>query len=304
MKKTLLALCAGVALCASAETFEKGTAVVYNIGPDFHYFDNNPKLAVENANWPDAIMLQGCGFGTADTPAFGTAAVWFNNDDCKPTTVEAADELCPVVADPWNEGAYALKMDAPTWWGFGNFNFAMPNANELCRVRVIFKCDTKDLASYDNANGILFRLTNGALAGAEEGLVNYKEEIPSIWSEPGYRVIDLYYTFPSDQTYLAITFMPGGFSCGGNKPAFYLEEVSVVPTKLLAGDTHVDGDAVGAVVETRPELTVVDGINNASIQEINAAAEAGNAIYDMQGRRVANATRGLYIVNGVKTLVK
>ena len=42
---------------------------------------------------------------------------------------------------------------------------------------------------------------------------------------------------------------------------------------------------------------------DSSINEINAAAQA-NTIYDLQGRRVLRATRGLYIINGVKTLVK
>lgn len=41
------------------------------------------------------------------------------------------------------------------------------------------------------------------------------------------------------------------------------------------------------------------------INAINAATENGNAtIYDLQGRRVQNAARGLYIVNGQKILVK
>lgn len=41
------------------------------------------------------------------------------------------------------------------------------------------------------------------------------------------------------------------------------------------------------------------------INAINAATENGNAtIYDLQGRRVQNAARGLYIVNGKKVLVK
>jgi hypothetical protein len=43
-----------------------------------------------------------------------------------------------------------------------------------------------------------------------------------------------------------------------------------------------------------------------SISEIEQAADsaARSAIYDLQGRRVARASKGLYIVNGKKTLVK
>ena len=39
------------------------------------------------------------------------------------------------------------------------------------------------------------------------------------------------------------------------------------------------------------------------IEEINAGSKAAG-IYDLQGRKVAKAGKGLYIINGVKTLVK
>lgn len=43
----------------------------------------------------------------------------------------------------------------------------------------------------------------------------------------------------------------------------------------------------------------------ASISEVEAAApKAETGIYDLQGRKVAKAGKGLYIINGVKTLVK
>lgn len=316
MKKLLLTLCAGVALCASAEVFEKGTAYTYPINPDFHYFDNNEELAAMNLNWPALMMQDGCSFGSATEDAFGTMAVWFNAAGAKcaegaatrPETVAQADALCPVVPDPWNAGDYALLMQAPDWWGFGNFNFALPNTEELCRVRVIFRCNTEgaDASRKDNANGILVRLTDSSdLGGSADGVPgpNAKVEIPAIWENPElYQVVDLYTDQLNGKVYGAVTFMPGGFSCGGNQPAFYLEEVSIVPVKYLAGDTHVAGDHVINTPAERPALTVVEGIN--SIKEINAAAKEGNVIYDMQGRRVANATKGLYIVNGVKTLVK
>lgn len=306
MKKTLLALCTVVALGASAATFEKGTAYTYPIGPDFKYFGGDNNLAEMNINWPDAMMDEGCSFWDEEEGgAYGTMAIWFNNAAAQPTTWEAAAEICPVVADPWNEGDYALKMHAPAWWGFGNFNCALPKTEELCRVRVIYRVDVEGYESYSKDNGILVRITDAALAGPAEGVPgpNSEELLPAFWENTGYRVIDYYTSQLSGKAYLAITFMPGGFSCGPNRPAFYLEEVSIVPTKLLAGDTHVDGDKEVNVVAERPELVKVEGIN-ASIKEINAAAKEGNVIYDMQGRRVANATKGLYIVNGVKTLVK
>lgn len=305
MKKTLLALCAGVALCASAEVFEKGTAFTYNFGPEFQYFGGDENLAATNENWPTTMMEDGCSFD----PAYGTAAIWFNSAANQPKTVEAAAEVIPVVADPWNAGDYALKLVANGWWGYGNFNFALPATEELCRVRLIFRCDVEGTNEFDNANGILFRLTDTAIQGNEPGTPgpNTEAKLPSFWANTGYRVVDMYSNQLNGKTYLAMTYMPGGFTCvnesTGPKPATYLEEVSIVPVKYLPGDTHVAGDAVIDIVAERPELVKVEGIN-ASIKEINAAAKEGNVIYDMQGRRVANATKGLYIVNGVKTLVK
>ena len=40
------------------------------------------------------------------------------------------------------------------------------------------------------------------------------------------------------------------------------------------------------------------------INAVNAAAQNGAAVYDLQGRRVSNAQKGVYIVNGQKVLVK
>ena len=41
-----------------------------------------------------------------------------------------------------------------------------------------------------------------------------------------------------------------------------------------------------------------------SIREVNAAEKGAEVIYDLQGRRVSKAGKGVYIINGVKTLVK
>lgn len=309
MKKVLLALCAGFALCASAEVFEKGTAFTYNFGPDFQYFDGKDAVAEKNENWPTSMMAYGCSFGEDGARVYGTAAIWFNSAANQPTTVEAAAEVIPCVPDPWNPGDYALQLHATNWWGYGNFNFALPFTDDLCRVRIIFRCDIEGTAEFDNANGILFRLTDTALQGNTMECVGPNTEIklPSFWENTGYRVVDLYTDQLDGKVYFAMTYMPGGFTCvnesTGPKPITYLEEVSIVPVKYLEGDTHESGDFEVNVVAERPDLVEVEGINT-SIKEVNAAVKAGNAIYDMQGRRVANATKGLYIINGKKALVK
>lgn len=46
-----------------------------------------------------------------------------------------------------------------------------------------------------------------------------------------------------------------------------------------------------------------NGDRTTAIREIEAAAESSDAIYDLQGRRVNRATRGLYIINGRKVML-
>lgn len=45
-------------------------------------------------------------------------------------------------------------------------------------------------------------------------------------------------------------------------------------------------------------------VKKGAINEINADLNKANTVYDLQGRRVAKAGKGLYIINGVKTLVR
>ncbi len=46
------------------------------------------------------------------------------------------------------------------------------------------------------------------------------------------------------------------------------------------------------------------GAAYANLEEVGASSDATTTIYDLQGRRVANPTSGLYIINGRKALVK
>ena len=75
---------------------------------------------------------------------------------------------------------------------------------------------------------------------------------------------------------------------------------------------HVDDyiAPTAAIVEELTENTVIEDpvvytIDPlTSISEIEAVSPAAVDVYDLQGRRCSRAARGLYIVNGVKTLVK
>jgi len=50
-------------------------------------------------------------------------------------------------------------------------------------------------------------------------------------------------------------------------------------------------------------VLVVDS-NATGITTTNSEAVTDNLYYDLQGRRVMNPTRGLYIVNGKKVILK
>lgn len=320
MKKTLLALCAGImALGASAATYEKGEAFCYAIDPTFQWFAGEEDIYAKNDNWPaDALR------GQADlAEGWGCGMFWFaqyNSGKPGPLLTKPADgedpevpgftlaeaqEILPVVQDPWNTNAYAIKVLAPSWWAYGNLNFALPKMDEVCRIRVVYRVDETSAEQYAPGNGKPFhvRLTQGAQDDcfAEP---NFEEQVETYWTEPGYRVVDMYYNLPDLKTYLALTFDGQGLTCGGGKPAFYLKEVSVVPVSKLAGDTHVSGNLVSQIVAECPEPVIVKGINDASINEVAVAEKAAQGIYDLQGRKVAKAAHGLYIVNGVKTFVK
>ena len=69
-------------------------------------------------------------------------------------------------------------------------------------------------------------------------------------------------------------------------------------SSLAANRAYLPASALGTGVRA---LTLVQGTTG-----IDAALVNGNAsqVYDLQGRRVMNAQKGLYIVNGKKTLVK
>lgn len=320
MKKSLLALCAGVlAFGASAQTYELGKAFCYDINPTFSWFAGDDRYAADgnsgadavlNVNWPYKAMEDAADLATNQ----GLATVWLNSK--KFETVAEADETFPVVADPWagKDDVYALKVQSGGWWGYGNLNFALPKMNEVARIRVIYRAGIDDIEkpteekndkgeytwAYNPGKPFWVRLTDQEQdqCFAEP---SFSETNIKFWETAGYRVIDLYYQ-PDGQTYLALTFDSAGLTC--QQIAFYLQEVSVVPVSELAGDTHTSGQVETKVVDTLPELVKVEGSNNGeeSISEIAAAKQAG--IYDLQGRKLAAPVKGINIINGVKTLVK
>ena len=60
------------------------------------------------------------------------------------------------------------------------------------------------------------------------------------------------------------------------------------------GDFKANG---GQIIDVILEVAVSDGIENVVINE-------NSVIYDLTGRKVNNATKGIYIINGKKVLIK
>lgn len=302
MKKLLLALCAGLALSASAQNFKLGEAFAYDLN-DFTWFDNSEEYWAANANWPALSMLN----GAVLEENLGLAMIWFAGIDggafkTQCPTLADCQAYFPVVASPWDEDnkAIKIKVSPEGWWGFYNLNFALPKMDKVCRIRVVYRVDTEGFDRFEPPKPFHVRLTDTNQDGCFTEPI-FEEPVSEFWDNPGFRVVDLYYQ-PNGQTYLAVTSDAGGISVNASRPALYVQEVSVVPVDLLPGDNHVSGNTVVAYEQEAPAIVTIVGEN--SISEVAAATKSADAIYDLQGRRVANATKGLYIINGVKTLVK
>lgn len=65
---------------------------------------------------------------------------------------------------------------------------------------------------------------------------------------------------------------------------------------------HCDSDPTG-VGEARP-LTIEFGDKETGINSVKASVAEGSEIYNLQGQRVAQPTKGLYIMNGKKVIIK
>jgi len=73
--------------------------------------------------------------------------------------------------------------------------------------------------------------------------------------------------------------------------------------KLASGDKVPAGKAYLPLVPNAPDFVGFDG-GTTSINELNVKGQADGAYYNLAGQRVAQPTKGLYIVNGKKYIVK
>lgn len=81
------------------------------------------------------------------------------------------------------------------------------------------------------------------------------------------------------------------------------EYVLTVPDKTGKTVVKIEGNEGLGAVKADANVVITYGDENA-INDIHAPATKANAIYDLQGRRVTRLSRGIYIVNGVKTLIR
>lgn len=87
-----------------------------------------------------------------------------------------------------------------------------------------------------------------------------------------------------------------------NHVAFFLSAAGWLGMNKAYLDKTLAGEELNAAQLTLDFGSLVDGIENVETAEAESAE--GKAVFDLSGRRVTNATSGLYIVNGKKVYVK
>lgn len=113
------------------------------------------------------------------------------------------------------------------------------------------------------------------------------------------------YSFNSDNTVMTIDFKGIDYGAAAFKPYSYV-------TVMVYSIFGEDGTQVIMSGGTDENPTIVPNLSkiipfvnsSAGVESLLADPSANGAIYDLQGRKVNNPTKGLYIVNGKKVVVK
>ena len=256
MKKFLLSLgAAALAMSAAATNYNQGEAFAYAIDPSFSF-----SLAGDSegyAQYPAAALE-----GQASLEyGFGMASAWFNGRQF--ATPADADEWCPVVNDPYGEG-YVIRMMTDQWDGFGNFNFALPEVGEPCRIRVIYRVDNTaaENAWYADKAQKTFKVK--LMDDADQDTYDYpqlEEYNEDFWNNPGWRVAEFVNNLAGENYYLSLLWDAAGLSCQRKVP-FYVKEVSVVPVRLLSGYTAPADNMSLTITQSLPDLVYIGGNSN------------------------------------------
>lgn len=96
----------------------------------------------------------------------------------------------------------------------------------------------------------------------------------------------------------------GFFKISAATPAAYDAEPSAPTAAIPANGIYLDASQVNEKSAAKDALLFEAPGNTTEIAEIEVATPANGAIFDLQGRRVANPSKGLYIINGKKTLIR
>ncbi len=282
----------GTAVEGNFVNFAQGDAFAYDINPEFSF-----ALAGDTdgyAQYPaDALKGQ-----ASMEYGFGLASAWFNGRQF--ATPADADTDCPVVADPFNEAGYAIQMKTTRWDGFGNFNFALPEVGEPCRVRVIYRVDESAENQWYVKNDGKKTFKVKLMDDADQDTYDYpqiEEDNADFWDMPGWRVVDFISDLDGDNYYLSLLWDAAGLSCQRNV-GFYVEEVSVVPlSKLTDFVAPEDGKALN-IVNEMPALVKIDrsgaGIDDIFVDDLDS--DVAPVYYNLQGVQVVNPENGFYIV--------
>ena len=294
MKKNLLLLGAALmAMGASAQNYAKGDAFSYDFKPGVFEW-NLAKDAGETYGQYPAEGLRGQALFDLN---LGYTSMFFSQiENVIPGALDTPAsclEVCPAVNYP-EEGQYAVVMQAAGWWAFGNFNFALPQVGEPCRVRLVFKADVTGI---DNAwyNGGQKPFHVKLMDDGDQDTPDYPEITllnEEFWNTPGWYVFEFVSNLDTDNYYLSILWNGGGLSCGRNVPC-YVREVSVVPVSKLPGYNPPADNKGYQVVQNAPELvTVGDG---AGVENVAAESNAAAEYFNLQGIRVAEPANGIFI---------
>lgn len=111
------------------------------------------------------------------------------------------------------------------------------------------------------------------------------------------------YTCTMFGTYIAGTTDAGDLFLSGN--TFYVSNgttsIKGYRATFYFGDNIILPSAASAA---RVNLSFVDGDESTSIDQIEVGVSKDNLYYDLQGRLITTPTKGLYIVNGKKVIIK
>ena len=289
MKKSLLLLAvAAMSLSANAENFAKGEAFSYDFNPATYEWNLTGADGDDYVQYP-VMAFQGQAVFAEN---LGYTSCWFNG--FKPATPAEALENCPAVQYP-AEGQYAAVMQTTKWWGFGAFNFALPQVGEPCRVRVVFKVDTEGVENpwYTEGDGKkTFHLRLMDTDDQDAEYPHWDIDNALFWTEPGWRTVDFISELATDNWFMAIMCDAAGLTCSRNVP-IYVREISVVPLSKLTGYTAPESGISCEVTENAPEYTQVGGEDG--IQSIVSEENGEVEYYNLQGVRVAEPQNGIFV---------